>query len=337
MPHTRIQTVAFIGTGIMGEPIAHHILDAGYHMVVTNRTKSKADELIAAGAQWADSPAEAARTADVIFTMLGFPDEVEDVYLASDGLLGATKKGAYLIDLTTSSPQLARDIHDAAEIDDKHAFDCPVTGGQQGAQQGSLTLIVGADESSVAPVLSVLETFSNKIFYFGEAGKGQLAKLANQVSLASCMVGYADAMALAQQGGLDVAKTLEMISSGMGGSVALSKLAPRSLKEDYKPGFLSEHLRKDLKLALASSEDLDITLPGAETAYALYDMLCQVGGSHMGTQAITLLYADRKSGEAAGIDWSLLDEEEDQEDSDEHCDCHDCHHEHHHHESNTDD
>jgi 3-hydroxyisobutyrate dehydrogenase len=310
MSHVRIRTVAFIGTGIMGEPIARHILDAGYHLVVNNRTKAKADTLVAAGATWASSPSEAARDADVVFTMLGFPDEVEDVYLATDGLLRATKKGAYLIDLTTSSPQLARDIHDAAEIDDKHAFDCPVTGGQAGAQNGTLTLIIGESKTTVAPVLPLLKTFSSRIFYFDGAGKGQLAKLANQVSLAACMVGYADAMALAEQGGLDVSKALDMIGHGMGGSVALSQLAPRSLKGDYKPGFMAEHLRKDLKLALSSSEDLDITLPGAETAFALYDMLCQIGGSHMGTQAITLLYADQATGEAAGINWALLDKDE---------------------------
>ncbi len=317
MPVSTIRTVACIGTGIMGAPIARHILDAGYSVVVHNRTKAKAEPLISAGATWADTPGEAAAHADVVFTMLGYPDDVEDVYLSTDGLLRTTKKGAYLIDLTTSSPQLARDIHDAAAIDDKVAFDCPVTGGQEGAEAGTLTLIIGATEATVAPVLPVLATFSRKQYYFDGPGKGQLAKLANQVSLASCMVGYADAMALAEQGGLDVERTLQMIGDGMGGSVALTRLAPKSLAGDYRPGFLSEHLRKDLGLALLSSEDLEITLPGAETAFTLYDMLCQVGGSRMGTQAISLLYADQETGTAAGIDWSLLNTDEyDEEDED---------------------
>ena len=319
----RIETVAFVGTGIMGAPIARHILDAGYRGVVNNRTRAKTDALVAAGAVWAPTPAEAVRHADVVFTMLGFPDEVEDVYLATDGILRAAKKGAYLIDLTTSSPDLARDLHDAAEIDDKHAFDCPVTGGQEGAEAGTLTAIIGADEQTVAPVLPVISTFSTKQYYFGGAGKGQLAKLANQVSLASCMIGYADAMALAEQGGLDVAETLRMIGDGMGGSVALQRLAPRSLEGDYKPGFLAEHLRKDLALALGAAQDLDIALPGADTSYNLYDWLCSIGGSRMGTQAITLLYADRATGEAAGLDWSALDEVEGQGHDHEHC--------HHHH------
>ena len=312
---TRNSKIAFIGTGIMGAPIAGHIMDAGYDVTVHNRTKAKAEALLARGAHWADSPAEAAKDADVVFTMVGYPSDVEDVYLATNGLIRATKRGAYLIDLTTSSPQLARDIHDAAEVEDKHAFDCPVTGGDAGAIAGTLTLIAGAVEKDLAPVLPILKTFSGKVFFMGGAGKGQTGKLCNQVSLASCMVGYADAMALAEQGGLDVAQMLEMVGSGMGGSVALERLAPKSLEGDYRPGFLSEHLRKDIGLALQQAEDLDVTLPGADTAFALYDTLCEIGGSRLGTQAITLLYAEADDQKAAGLDWSRI-EGGDDEDSD---------------------
>ena len=145
----QINNVAFIGTGIMGERIAGHLMDAGYKLTVHNRTREKAEGLVARGARWADSPAEAAADADVVFTMVGYPTDVEDVYLATDGLIRAAKRGAWLIDLTTSSPQLARDIHDAAEVEDKHAFDCPVTGGEQGAIDGTLTLIIGAAEKDV--------------------------------------------------------------------------------------------------------------------------------------------------------------------------------------------
>lgn len=310
---TRNSKVAFVGTGIMGAPIAGHIMDAGYDVTVYNRTRSKAEDLLARGAHWADSPAKAAKDADVVFTMVGYPTDVEDIYLAKDGLIRAVRRGAYLIDLTTSSPQLARDIHDAAEVEDKHAFDCPVTGGDAGAIAGTLTLIVGATEEDAAPVLPILQTFSDKVFYMGGAGKGQTAKLCNQVSLASCMVGYADAMALSEQGGLDVAQMLEMVGSGMGGSVALSRLAPKSLEGDYRPGFLCEHLRKDIGLALQQAEDLDISLPGADTAFALYDTLCEIGGRRLGTQAITLLYADAADQTASGLDWSLLEGEDSEE------------------------
>ncbi len=188
--------VAFIGTGIMGAPIAEHLISAGYDVTVYNRTPEKAQKLVSLGAHAAENVADAVKDADVVFTMVGYPTDVEDVYLATDGLIRVAKKGAYLIDLTTSSSQLARDIHDAAEIEGKHAFDCPVTGGQKGAQDGTLTLIVGATEHDIEPVRALLETFSAKIFCMGGAGKGQTAKLCNQVSLASCMIGYADAMAL---------------------------------------------------------------------------------------------------------------------------------------------
>lgn len=333
--------VAFIGTGIMGAPIAEHLISAGYNVTVYNRTADKAQKLVSLGARAAESVADAAKDADVVFTMVGYPTDVEDVYLATDGLLRVAKKGAYLVDLTTSSSQLARDIHDAAEIEGKHAFDCPVTGGQKGAQDGTLTLIIGATENDIEPVRALLETFSAKIFCMGGAGKGQTAKLCNQVSLASCMIGYADAMALAEQGGLDVEQMLEVVASGMGSSRALKELAPKSLEGDFQPGFLAEHFRKDIALALAQSEDLEITLPGAETAFTLYDMLCQIGGARKGTQAISLLYADEATSTAAGLDWSLLENQEDADEDEHECCCghdhghsdHDCEcheHEHHH-------
>ena len=297
-------TVAFIGTGIMGAPIAGHLLDAGYRLRVHNRTREKADGLVARGAAWADSPAEAVRGADVVFTMLGYPNDVEDVYLASDGILRAAKRGAWLIDLTTSSPQLARDIHDAAEIDDKHAFDCPVTGGDQGARSGTLTLIAGISEREAEPVIPLLQTFSSQIHWFDQPGAGQTAKLCNQVALAGCLAGAAEAMALAEQAGLSVGNVTEMVGAGMGGSVQLSRVAAKALDGDYAPGFLAEHLRKDLSLALEAGEDLQLSMPETETALNLVDLLCQVGGARLGTQALTLLYAPEDECAAAGLDWS---------------------------------
>ena len=174
--------------------------------------------------------------------------------------------------------------------------------------------------------MPLLECFSSRRFFFDQPGGGQTAKLCNQVSLASCMVGYADALALAEQSGIDAEKVLEVMASGTGGSGASKTLAPKSLAGDYKPGFLAEHLRKDIALALQRSEDLDITLPGAETAFTLFDMLCQIGGSRMGTQALTLLYQEEGTCAAAGLDWSLLEQGE--EDG-EGCGC-GCDHDHDH-------
>jgi len=307
-------SVAFIGTGIMGAPIAGHILDAGYPLTVYNRTRAKAEGLIGRGAVWADTPAAAVADADVVFTMLGYPTDVEEVYLAGDGVLAAAKEGAVLIDLTTSSPELARDIAEAAEVTGKHAFDCPVTGGEQGAVNGTLTLIVGATEHDIEPVRGLLETFGSTIRCFGGPGKGQAAKLANQVALSASMVGMADALSLAQQCGLDLEQTREMICSGTGRSGAMESLAPAALEGDFKPGFKVEHFLKDLGLALALAEEKEIALPGADTAFTLYDMLEAIGGGALGTQAITLLYQEEADAVAAGLDWSLYrgaDAEED--------------------------
>jgi len=325
MSHAQLRRVAFIGTGIMGAPIARHILDAGFDLVVHNRTRSKADLLVAAGAHWADSVREAASGADVVFTMLGFPSDVEEVYLSGEGLIRHARKGAWLIDLSTSSAQLARDIHGAAEVMDKHAFDCPVTGGEAGAKAGTLTAMAGVGESDLEGLRELISCFADKIYCLGAAGLGQTAKLCNQLSLASCMLGYADALALGEQSGLDQSQLLDIISSGMGSSAALTQLAPKSVLGDYRPGFMAEHLRKDLALALTQAEDMDLALPGAETAFNLYDVLCQIGGASLGTQAISLLYADEASASAAGLDWSLLDAA----DEGEHDHAHD--HDHHHH------
>ena len=299
--------VAFIGTGIMGAPIAGHLLDAGYNLTVYNRTREKAEGLLARGAAWADSPAEAARHADVVFTMVGYPEDVEEVYLSTNGLIRSARKGAWLIDLTTSSPQLARDIHDAAEVCDKHAFDCPVTGGQKGAQEGTLTLIAGISEKDAAPVRPLLDAFSSQIYWFEQPGAGQLAKLCNQVSLAASLAGAAELIVLAEQAGISPKLVSQMVGAGMGGSAQLTRVMPAALEGDYKPGFLVEHLRKDLRLALDAADELQLTLPATETSLNLVDMLCQVGGERLGTQAVALLYADEATGVAAGLDWGKLD------------------------------
>jgi len=308
MSIVRMRNVAFIGTGIMGVAIAGHLMDAGYKLTVYNRTKDKAQPLLDRGATWADSPAEAVRAADVVFTMVGYPKDVEDVYLSTNGLLATTRKGAWMIDLTTSSPQLARDIHGVAEVSDKHAVDCPVTGGEEGAVAGTLTLMLGCTQKEAEPIVDLLKTFSSKICYFDEPGAGQVAKLCNQVALASCMVGYAEALALADQSGLDQDAVRDLVLNGTGTSGAMERLAPLSLAGDYKPRFKSEHLLKDLGIALAEADELELNLPGTDAARNLFDLLCQVGGGQLGSQAVSLLYADEATCAAAGLDWSKLDD-----------------------------
>ncbi|MDO4798389.1 MAG: NAD(P)-dependent oxidoreductase [Coriobacteriales bacterium] len=313
MEATRPRDVAFVGTGIMGSAIAGHLLDAGYSVTVHTRTKEKAAGLLSRGARWADTVAQAAERADVVFTMVGYPEEVEEVYLSTNGLIRTCKKGAWMVDLTTSAPQLARDIHDAAEVMDKHAVDCPVTGGEAGARQGTLTLMLGCAQRAAEPIVPLLQTFSSRILYFDVAGNGQVAKLCNQVALAANMVGYAEAFAIAEQAGIEAGRIRDLVQGGTGASAAMEQLAPLSLEGDYRPGFMSEHLRKDLGLALELADELGLNLPGTDGAAALVDLLCRVGGSRLGTQALTLLYQDEASGIAAGLDWSAAAGEDDHE------------------------
>lgn len=330
---TRLRDVAFVGTGIMGSAIAGHLLDAGYSLTVHTRTKKRAEDLLSRGARWADTVADAARDADVVFTMVGYPEEVEEVYLSTNGLIRASRKGAWMVDLTTSSPQLARDIHDAAEVMDKHAVDCPVTGGEIGARERLLTLMLGCDQQTAEPILPLLQCFSSRILYFDGAGNGQVAKLCNQVALAANMVGYAEAFAIAEQAGIAPERIRDLVLSGTGASAAMERLAPLSLQGDYRPGFKSEHLRKDLSLALQLGEELGLSLPGTDGTAALFDLLCRAGGLHLGTQAVSLLYQDEASGAAAGLDWSAaFDEDGDEHEHEcacgEHCCGHgecDCH------------
>lgn len=331
-------TVGFIGLGIMGGPIAAHLLRAGYELVLYARRPEQAAELVSTGARLMECPADVSEVADVVFTMVGGPSDVEEVYLGAEGLLTGATPGTWLVDMTTSSPLLARELAEAAEAADVHAFDCPVTGGDAGAKAGTLTLIAGTTEEAAAPIRELLNVFSSKIFWFGRAGAGQLAKLCNQVSLASCMVGMSDALALAEQGGLDANLMLEMVGSGMGASRALTDLAPRALAGDYKPGFMSEHMLKDITLALDAAEEYGLTLPGADTARTLYDMLCQIGGARLGTQTLPVLYQEEAQAVAAGLDWDKLDLEamsadaHDHESEHEHEHGHHCGHHHHHHD-----
>lgn len=332
MSKEAIKTVGFIGTGLMGFPIASKFLDHNLSLVVYNRTKSKAEELLKRGALWAESPEEVCKQADIVFTMLGFPEDVEDVYLGDKGLLSAVHAGQYLIDLTTSDTELAHELYEAAAIKDVHFIDGPVTGGVEGAEAGCLTIMLGASEETVAPILTIIEMFSAKQLYFDEAGQGMRAKACNQIALGAAMMGMAESLVFAEQAGLDSKKIYELLMSGTAASSAIEKLGSKALAEDFKPGFYVEHFLKDLGLALNDAMNLELSLPGTETVYHLYDLLENLGGSKHGTQAIKLLYAPEDVAEKHGLDYKLLGEEFDGqfEDEHDHDHNHDHHHNHHH-------
>lgn len=308
----RIERIGFVGCGIMGAPIARHLMGAGFQVTVTTRTPERARALLDAGARWADTPAAACEGAQAVFTMVGMPEDVEDVYLGPDGLLSAAEPGTFLVDLTTSRPELARELSEAAAAMDVTAFDCPVTGGQEGAEAGTLTLIAGATEAQAAPLLGALEAFSSRIFWFGRPGAGQAAKLCNQVSLAGAMAGACEAVAFARAQGLPVGEVCEMVGTGMGATRALETFAPKMEEGDWKPGFKVRHMAKDLGLAVEAADDEGLALPGTETVRALYRTLAGMGGADLGTQALEVLYEEEADAAAAGLDWShaALDDDE---------------------------
>ena len=284
-----MEKIAFIGTGVMGASMAKHIIEAGYELTVYNRTRDKADLLIKAGAVWADTPSEAARNVDIVITMLGYPQDVEEVYLGKDGILSA-KHGGVVIDMTTSSPKLALKIYKLAKEKGVAALDAPVSGGDIGAKNATLAIMVGGEEHIFEQMKPVFEKLGKVIRYFGQAGAGQLTKLTNQIAIASNMLGVAEAIVFAQKNGLDAGKVLETITTGAAGSWSLSNLGPRMLGGDMAPGFYVKHFIKDMRIAIETAEDMQLELPGLKLAKRIYDELAEIGMENLGTQAVVKWY-----------------------------------------------
>ncbi|MFX3617636.1 MAG: NAD(P)-dependent oxidoreductase [Sporolactobacillus sp.] len=284
-----VKLIGFIGTGVMGRGMIHNLMKKGYSVQVYNRTKSKADELVADGAVWKASPAEATENADVVITMVGYPKDVEAVYF-DNGILDHAKEGAYLIDMTTSSPQLAEKIFKAAAEKGLHALDAPVSGGDVGAKEGTLSIMIGGEQADAKEIMPVFEAMGKKIVYQGKAGSGQHTKMANQIAIASNMIGVAEALAYARHAGLDTDTVMESIETGAAGSWSLSNLGRRMLKGDFEPGFYVKHLIKDERIALESAKQMGLETPGLALSKKIYDELAQQGEENSGTQAIFKKY-----------------------------------------------
>lgn len=283
-------TIGFIGIGVMGAPMAGHLLDAGYALAVHTRTPAKAEDLLQRGAHWCDNPAEVAGNSEFILTMLGYPDDVESTYFGQSGIFTTATEGTVLIDLTTSDPRLAEKIAKTAKSRKMQALDAPVSGGDRGAREGILSIMVGGDESAFERSLPILQTFGQNIIHQGPSGSGQHTKMANQIAIASGMLGTCEAVHYAERSGLDPAAVLRSISTGAAGSWTLSNLAPRMLQEDYAPGFYVKHFIKDLKIALESAERMHLNLPGLKLAKQLYENLAEMGAESQGTQALIRWY-----------------------------------------------
>lgn len=281
--------IGFIGLGVMGSSMAEHLLAAGHEMTVYNRTKEKALPLLDRGAQWADSPAALAAGVDVAISMVGYPRDVEEIYFGDQGIL-QMKKGGYVVDMTTSSPKLAQRIFAAAQKKGIAALDAPVSGGDVGARQASLAIMVGGERKAFDAVLPILSVMGKTIRYFGTAGSGQHTKMANQIAIASNMMGVCEAVAYAKKCGLDASAVLETIATGAAGSWSMTNLAPRMLKGDDAPGFFIKHFIKDMRIAIESAEEMHLDLPGLRLAKRLYDELAARGFDDRGTQALIHWY-----------------------------------------------
>ena len=283
--------IAWIGTGVMGESMAGHLLDAGHELYVYNRTVSKTENLVKRGAKLLAEIKDAPLNADVIFTMVGYPKDVEGVYLGNDGLITTAKEGQVFVDMTTSSPTIAKKISEEFAKIGASALDLPVTGGDIGAKNGTLSIMVGGDKKVYEDkVLPLVQHLGKNITYFGEAGKGQYAKLANQIAIATTMISVAESFKFAKEVGLDLEDFFKTVSTGSGGSFSMTSYGPRILKNDFKPGFFVHHFIKDMRLALEECEKMNITLPGLEVAYKLYNELEEEVRNTNGTQAISKWY-----------------------------------------------
>jgi len=273
--------------------MAGHLLAAGHPVYVFNRSRSKAEKVLAQGGIWCDGPAEVARRATSVITMVGTPDDVRSIYLGPGGLIAQAQTGATLIDMTTSDPELAAELAKAGAARQIAVLDAPVSGGDIGARNATLSIMVGGAPEGFERALPLLQRLGKTIILQGPAGSGQYTKLCNQVAVASTMLAVCESMALAQASGLDPTRVLESITPGAAGSWALSNLMPRALRGDFEPGFSVQHLLKDLAIALGCAQRLGLELPGLALAQRLYEELRQQGAGSKGTQVLLRRYLER--------------------------------------------
>ena len=283
--------VGWIGTGVMGSAMCGHLMAAGYHATVYNRTRSKAKPLVDRGASEADSPRAVAEACDVVFTIVGFPEDVREVTLGAGGTLAGARPGTVLVDMTTSEPALARAIFEAAAAKGVHSVDAPVSGGDVGAREARLSIMVGGEAEVVAALNPLFRLLGQTIVHQGPAGAGQHTKMVNQVLIASNMIGVCEALLYGSKAGLDLEKVLESVGSGAAGSWSLSNLGPRMIAGNFEPGFLVEHFLKDLAIALAESRRMKLALPGLALAEQLYRAVEAQGLGRKGTHALMLALA----------------------------------------------
>src|SRR5438105_14042356 len=280
--------IGWIGTGVMGRWMCQHLLTKGFAATVYNRTRDKAKPLTDAGAAWADTPRGVAERSDVVFAIVGFPKDVREVFLGPQGALAGSKPGTVLVDMTTSEPSLAREIYDAARAKGVASVDAPVSGGDVGAKNAALSIMVGGDKDVVEAVRPLLECMGKTIIHQGGPGAGQHTKMVNQVLIASNMVGVCEALLYAYKAGLDAKTVLQSVGGGAATSWSLNNLGPRIIDRNFEPGFFVEHFIKDMGIALDEAKRMGLSLPGLALANQLYLAVKAQGYGRKGTHALML-------------------------------------------------
>jgi len=280
--------IGWIGTGIMGGPMAMHLVNAGYNVSVYSRTKGKAEKHIASGCNWYDTPSAVAENCNIIFTIVGYPKDVEEVYFGENGIMKTLKKNSVVIDMTTTLPGLAARIYEACRSIGAHAVDAPVSGGEVGAVNGALSVMIGGEKDVVDLLLPVMDVFSKNMVYQGKAGAGHHTKMCNQIVVAGTMIGVCESLVYGAKAGLDLNTMLSSISKGAAACWALDVLGPKVVAGDFEPGFMVEHFIKDLGIALEEAELMQLKLPGTALAKELYEKVVEMGMAIKGTQALYL-------------------------------------------------
>jgi len=285
------QRIGWIGTGVMGAPMAGHLLDGGCQLDVFNRTRERAASLLDRGARWRDSARELAADADVVFLMLGYPSDVRETVLGQGGVLEAMSPGSLLVDMTTSQPSLAVEIRDGAAADDVEALDAPVSGGDVGARDATLVIMAGGSQRAFDRALPFLSLLGRTVTRQGDAGSGQHTKMMNQIAIASGMIGLCEALLYARRAGLELEQAIETIKDGAAGSWSLTNYGPRLLRGDLEPGFKIDHFIKDLGIALSEARQMNLSLPGTALAEQLYVAARSQGLGEKGTHALSVALA----------------------------------------------
>lgn len=285
-----MKTIGFIGVGVMGKSMVRNLMKKGFDVSIYSRTKAKTLDVIEEGAKWCDTIAECVKNKDVVITIVGYPKDVEEVYFGENGIIKNSKEGSVLIDMTTTSPKLSVQIYDEAKKRNIHAIDAPVSGGDVGAKNGTLSIMAGGDKEVFDSILPVLEAMGTNIIYEGKAGSGQHTKMANQIALSGAIAGVCEAITYARKTGLDVETMLNSINKGAAGSWQMDNMAPRMLKGNFDPGFFIKHYIKDMNIAVSEALEAGASLPISEEVLNMYKEIASDGMEDLGTQALIKFY-----------------------------------------------